>query len=472
MKMSLLVIEGPEKGRRFDFDHADSFLVGRSPRAHFVLDPRADRKISRTHCLLDFRPPRCLLQDLESRNGTFVNGVPVRRHELKDGDEIRVGRTVLKFHLEAGRESKIAHPTSQGDGPAVTQAAIPKTIRIKAEDSENGDQKFLCGRCSKDIGARANRDGLASRLPESLYLCLNCARQEFVGAASGKKIGDYRILRELGRGGMGVVFKTVHEPTCRLAAVKTILPDAARDDKALKMFDREMAVQSMLVHPNLVRIIERGRHEDSYFFASEYLAGGDAHHLVSQAFRGPLPAHIALRIILDILDGLEELHAHGFIHRDLKPANFLLSRPLTNENWRAKITDYGLAKSYEDAGNSIFDFTRMGEIAGSMMFMPPEQILNYRFVKPSADVYAVGASLYYMLTGTYTVDFSPGATPKGQRVRNPVEIILDDPPIPILEKRPDLDPAMARIIDRSVVKDVKLRFGSAREFRKELGAFR
>lgn len=471
MKMCLEVIDGPEKGRRFEFDHADSFLVGRSPRAHFVLDPRADRKISRTHCLLDFRPPRCLLQDLESRNGTFVNGVPIRRHELQEGDEIRVGRTILRYHIDKTMEFEQVGDSPLGVEAMVTQAAIPQTIRIPNSAAAAEAREHFCHRCSKEIGARANRDGLADQLNESMYLCMSCARKEFLGAVAGKKIGDYRVLRELGRGGMGIVYKTLHEPTCRLAAVKTILPDAARDEKALKMFDREMAVQSMLVHPNLVRIVERGHHENSYFFASEYLAGGDASHLVTETFRGGLPVHIALRIVLDILKGLEELHTHGFVHRDLKPGNFLLSRPLSVEDWRAKITDYGLAKSFEDAGNSLFDFTRMGEIAGSMMFMPPEQILNYRFVKPSADVYAVAASLYYLLTGKYTVDFSPSAAGKDERVRNPVEIILDDPPIPVLKRRPELDPKLAALIDRSVLKDVRQRFGSALEFRTALEAF-
>jgi len=465
--MRLEVIEGPEKGRFFEFDQADSFLVGRSPRAHFVLDPKADRKISRTHCLLDFRPPHCLLQDLESRNGTFVNGMRVRRHELSDQDEIRVGRTVLRLHIDFGElnTQQISAEPEVGISPR-TMAVIPPTIRLPAQETSRGP--VLCWKCSKDLSRRADRDHMVAELPDSLYLCPNCARDDFYGAASGKKIGDYRVLREIGRGGMGVVYKTLHEPTCRLTALKKILPEAARDPKSLKMFDREMAVQSMLVHPNLVRILERGQHEGSYFFASEYLAGGDAHHLISQVFKGPAPASIVIRIGIDILRGLDALHSGGFVHRDLKPANFLLTRTCDTPQWSAKITDYGLAKSFEDAGNSLFDFTRMGEIAGSMMFMPPEQILEYRFVKPTADLYALGVSLYFMLTTSYSVDFSFGAAEKGQKVRNPVEIILDDPPIPILERRPELDNRLAQIIDRAVQKKSHERYGSAREFISDL----
>jgi len=465
MKMRIEVIDGPEKGKSFDFDRPDSFLVGRSPRAHFVLDPRSDRKISRTHCLFDFRPPECILQDLESRNGTFVNGRRIRRAELRNGDRVRIGRTTFQIFLEQAGQ---APETGSGQRPSLPGNRRKPTVSIPEKPVKESPLSFACFGCGRDLSRRADRDGLARELPDSLYLCPRCAKGEFTGVSSGTKIGDYRIIREIGRGGMGVVYKAVHEITFRLVALKRILPESAQDERSLKLFDREMAVQSMLVHPNLVRIIERGQHEDSYFFTSEYLAGGDAHHLLSQEFHGSLPVNLALKIATGILAGLEVLHENGYVHRDLKPANFLLSRPYTDENWVAKITDYGLAKSFEEAGNSLFDFTRMGEIAGSMMFMPPEQILEYRFVKPTADVYAVGASLYYLLTGSYTVDFSFGRTGPGEKIRNPVEIILDDPPIPILERKADLDPGLASVIDKAVLKDLERRFQTAAELRSEL----
>ena len=99
MNVRLVVVDGPEAGRVFSFDAADSFLVGRSPKAHLVLDPRADRYVSRTHCLVDIRPPRVIVSDLGSTNGTFVNERRISHGDLHDGDLLRVGRTRIRALL-------------------------------------------------------------------------------------------------------------------------------------------------------------------------------------------------------------------------------------------------------------------------------------------------------------------------------------------------------------------------------------
>ena len=293
------------------------------------------------------------------------------------------------------------------------------------------------------------------------------------GEPGERRIGAYTLLGELGRGGMGVVHKAVHRPTRRLCAVKQILPEVARDEKSFRLFEREIVIQSRVTHPNLARLLDHGCEQGSCHFVVEYLPGGDAHNLVTSVCRGPVEIGLALRIGLDLLAGLEALHGHGFVHRDLKPGNVLLSRLPKEGFGAAKITDYGLAKSFEDAGNSIFDLTREGEAAGSLMFMPPEQMLNYRFVRPPADVYAAGATLYFLLTSQFTVDYpgsGPGAGQTGDagQMRNPVEALIEDPPIPILSRRPDLPRSLAAVVDTAVQKELSQRYDSASVFRQEL----
>ena len=190
-------------------------------------------------------------------------------------------------------------------------------------------------------------------------------------------------------------------------------------------------------------------------------------------FRGPVNPSLACTITCDILRGLQALHDHGFVHRDLKPRNFLLSRAHDDPLMSAKITDYGLAKSFEDAGNSLFDFTRVGEVAGSMMFMAPEQILDFRFVKPPADVYSVGVSLYFLLTRNFSVDFPKARPPGGkgrEKGRHPINVMIEDPPIPIRDRRPDLGLELAQAIDMAVQKDASQRFSTADQFLKALEA--
>jgi eukaryotic-like serine/threonine-protein kinase len=271
---------------------------------------------------------------------------------------------------------------------------------------------------------------------------------------------------------MGIVYKVVHPPTGRICALKTILPELVRNDYAAKVFEREISVQSQFLHPNLVRVLDHGLQGRVPFFVTEFLSGGDVKNLVVWEFQGPIDPPLACNIVMQILSGLQALHDQGFIHRDLKPANFLLDRPYTDPDFLVKIADYGLAKSFENAGNSIFEYTREGLAAGSYVFIPPEQITNYKYVKPPVDVYAVGASLYYLLSAQYSVDFPSESESSGSfgeaGYRHPMQIILEDPPIPLKVRNPDIPDSLAAVVDKAVVKDLEARYQTAMEFREAL----
>ena len=494
MRVQLRVTAGSEAGRTFELRGADSFLIGRSGRAHLVLDPNADRFISRAHCLIDVRPPRCLVTDLDSTNGTFVNGERVHQAELSDGDEVRVGRTRIRVSIDAATVDGLARIECATCGrdvtgevlgrPGGTAPGIPYTcVACRRRPPSQPPRplghtvrlRFQCADCDRDLAAFADVDHLAAEFPEASYLCPGCTARARTRPIDPSELGEFTLIDELGRGGMGIVYKAVHRPTRRVCAVKQILPTAARDERARRTFEREIAVQSAVHHPNLVRVLASGQHGASCFFAVEFMAGGDAGRLVDEVFHGPVPPALAGRVALQALAGLEALHAHGFVHRDLKPGNILLSRLQPVEAVVAKITDYGLAKSFEEAGNSLFDYTRAGESAGSMMFMPPEQLLEYRFVKPTADIYALGVTLYFLLTAAFPVDYPTPAQllahcSAGRRVRNPIEVILDEQSTPALDHNPLLPPRLAAVVDRAVQKDLAKRHASAAEFREELTA--
>jgi serine/threonine-protein kinase len=468
MKVRLEVVGGPQSGHVFELVGTSSFLIGRSPKAHLVLDPRADQLISRSHALLDVRPPSCHATDLGSTNGTFVNGARIQQCELADGDELRIGRTRIRVSIDRLEHGSIETLDLELALPATgpEQAAVPVAAEVPAPVR----QTHRCCECGRELERWAREERDAPALVDALFLCPTCAAAQRRRDLKVERIRHYRVLDELGRGGMGVVLKAVDERTRRLCAIKQIRPGAARDVRALRLFEREVGVQSSIRHRNLVRVLDQGQDQGCCFLVAELLTGGDLEHLVTRVFRGPLAAGPACRIIIDVLAGVEALHQHGFVHRDLKPSNMVLSRPYGEPAAVTKVTDYGLAKSFEEAGSSLFDYTRPGEAGGSLMFMPPEQILEYRYVKPPADVYAVGVTLYYLLTARYTVELPTPAELAAGAVqhRSPIGVMLDDPPIPLLKRRPTLPERLARVVDRAVQKDLASRYLSAAELREDL----
>jgi DNA-directed RNA polymerase subunit RPC12/RpoP len=492
--IDLEVIEGPERGRSFRFTEADSFLVGRSPRAHLCLDPVADQYISRTHCLVDVRPPRCLLTDLGSTNGTFVNGARISQVELGDGDLLRVGHTVIRVRVESS-PTEALHTTgltcAQCGGPLDQTAGLlsPLTRNIVCPRCLEQQQRIhaaqvamdqelraeyrmhLCALCRKDVSEAAQDDRIPVRFQEVLYLCRECVAEQIDHGIDTKRLGSYRVLNVLGRGGMGMVFRGVHKASGRVCAIKRILPEVARDERARRMFEREIDIQTNVEHPHLVRVWDRARDdEEALYFVTEYMAGGDMERLITKIYKSPMEPRLACRLIRHILLGVQELHDHGMVHRDLKPGNFLLSRPIKDPQCVAKISDYGLAKCFEEAGNSVFDFTIAGQVAGSLMYMPPEQITNYRFVRPPSDVYAIGVSLYFLLSASYTVESSSPLDRRSRRRRpkHPVELIVEEPPVPLRERMPRMPEQVAAVVDRAVQKDLGQRYQTADDMRMDL----
>ena len=225
----------------------------------------------------------------------------------------------------------------------------------------------------------------------------------------------FEVLEEIGRGGMGVVYKAQQKGLNRLVALKMILAGAHAGEELLARFQTEAEAVAKLHHPSIVQIYEIGRHDDRPYFALEYVSGGTLRDRLAGT---PLPPREAAELIEQLARAADYAHQRGVVHRDLKPANILLeeapeqvsgsrtsinsssvTRPsatTTGPMLRAKITDFGLAKQTEiDSGQ-----TRSDAVIGTPSYMAPEQAAGHaKEVGPLADVYALGAILYEMLTG-------------------------------------------------------------------------
>ena len=158
---------------------------------------------------------------------------------------------------------------------------------------------------------------------------------------------------------------------------------------------------------------------------------------------------------------LDYAHAKGFVHRDIKPPNLLLEREEGRET--VKLADFGLARAYQTS--TLSGVTMKGDIAGTIAFMAPEQVNHLRESKPPVDLYAAGATLYWLLTGRYVYDLPRGLS-------NQILMVLQEAPVPIRSRRPDIPASLAAVIDRSLAREPEQRFADAKDMRRALLPFR
>src|SRR6267378_768131 len=428
MQVNLKVLAGPYKDRIFCFTQPDTFLIGRTSDSHLYLPD--DRFFSRHHCLLEISPPHCLLRDLGSTNGTFVNGRKGSEVALQNGDKIQGGETVLLVEVvssEAVADSQPGHAS-----------ANPIMVAV---------QCLNCG--------RSEQAQVATSDEHLTFICEDC-RAELRNTP--QPIPGYEMIRVLGRGGMGCVTLARDQKDNRAVAIKTLLPEFAVSDKAMRRFLREVDVAAALKHPNIVEFIDRGVHNGVVYLVTEFVDGADAAKLADSR-GGRLPLDEAVAIISQMLAALSHAHAQGYIHRDIKDQNILVSG--NGSNLSAKLTDFGLAKSFTQSGMS--GVTVAGEMAGTLSYMPPEQLKNFRDVKPQSDIYALGMTAYSLLSGQLALKISRNAS-----MSETIKAIFEQPAIPLRERAPELSAAICEIVDRALVKDPNERWQSARAMRNAL----
>ncbi|PYS98085.1 MAG: serine/threonine protein kinase [Acidobacteria bacterium] len=430
MRVTLHVVAGPQTGRDFTFDQHDTFMIGRSEDAQFCLPQ--DRFFSRHHCILEIAPPQCFLRDLGSTNGTFVNGIRVETAHLKHGDRIQGGETVLEVEVAGDPSEFVSQVAGSGE------RTEPSLITIS------------CLNCGVPAQAEASRpDAKLS------FVCDDC-REKL--RKNPQPIPNYQMIRVLGQGGMGSVMLARSVRDGRAVAIKTLLPEVAVSEQSLKRFLREIEVASSLQHPNIVSYLEHGTHNGIVYLVTEYVTGMDASKLAKQR-GGKLNFREVVKIIEQTLAALEFAHNKGFVHRDIKEQNILVDGAFPN--YLAKLTDFGLSKSYKQTGMS--GVTMVGDVAGTIAYMPPEQVRDFKEVRPPSDIYAIGMTAYSLLTGAHALDIGPKAG-----VAETVKAIFEKPIIPIASRVADVPSRVSTVFEMALAKQVDRRWRSAGEMREAL----
>lgn len=271
-------------------------------------------------------------------------------------------------------------------------------------------------------------------------------------SADFARIGDYEVLSEIARGGMGVVYKVRHLRLGRVAAVKMILSRGFESKEQVQRFLAEADAVANLNHVGIVSLFEVGEHAGQHFFAMEYIDGKSLWQVVRT---NPLEPKLAARIMRDVSDAMNYAHQSGVIHRDLKPQNILL-----DAGEQPRITDFGLAKR-ESTDASL---TRTGDVMGTASYMPPEQALGRMDqVDAISDVYSLGATLYCLLTGRPPF--------QAANVMETLKQVVDiEPPSPRLIN-PAIDRDLETICLKCLRKDKTGRYSSAEELAGDLGRF-
>jgi len=304
--------------------------------------------------------------------------------------------------------------------------------------TDNPDTVKFCGECGTNITS-------AEDARPSITETIETPKEELTSGSIFA--GRYHIIEELGKGGMGKVYKVLDKETKERIALKLIKPEIASDYKTIERFRNELTTARRIIQKNVCRMYDINREKDIYYITMEFVSGGDLKKLIRRTKH--LPTGTAISIAKQICEGLEEAHNLGNVHRDLKPSNIMI-----DDNGNARIMDFGIARSVKGK-----DLTGSGVMIGTPEYMSPEQIES-KDVDQRSDIYSLGIIMYEMLTGRLPFEadtpFAVGVKHKSEAPKNPREF------------NPQIPNDLSGVILKCLEKNKEARYQSAGKVRSEL----
>ncbi|OAI57722.1 hypothetical protein AYO47_01645 [Planctomyces sp. SCGC AG-212-M04] len=310
--------------------------------------------------------------------------------------------------------------------------------------------------------SRQGSDSRLSSIESPTQLDESHQEASSVGSADNiRYFGDFQLIREIARGGMGVVFEARQLSLDRPVALKMILSGQLASTEEVARFHREAQAVAQLEHPGIVPIYEIGQHADQHYFAMAYVPGPS---LAARLLESPLEPKVAAALVRDCAFAIQSAHDRGIVHRDLKPSNILLA-PISNASagqfpYRPRITDFGLAK----LGTSDSSMTQSGRILGTPSYMPPEQAAGHlREIGPASDLYALGAVLYACVTGRPPFQAASAL--------DTVRQVIEQDPVSLRQLNSTVPADLETICLKALEKSIPRRYRSARDFADDLERF-
>ncbi|HZU97759.1 MAG TPA: FHA domain-containing serine/threonine-protein kinase [Planctomycetota bacterium] len=422
MPVYLKIISGIGQGQVLPVPNEQPITIGRSSQASFAFD---DAMLSRKHCQVECRGALCRITDLDSRNGTYVNGQRISAVLIKPGDRIKIGSLLM----EVAPASAVGAPPGApglGSTPASTVAVAN------------------CQICQRAIRPQESRS-LKGRV-----VCPQCLDRYDVDE---DMVEGFKILERLQTTGIGTVYKAKQLLMERLVVLKTVVTSGDADEKALRRFLREAKAGGRLSHPSIVELYDVNEAADLMYIVMEFVEGETIEQLL-RARQGPLPGVDVVRWMFQIADALRYAHEQSIIHRDVKPHTIVVRR----EDNRAKLTDFTLAKNLERAGVSVI--TADGEAVQTPFYLPPEQVKSARAADVRSDIYSFAATFYHALTGQLPIP----SRSYGEFIAR----VFTHVPAPITQVFPQAPPALSSIFDRCLKKEPEERIQTMAELQEEL----
>jgi serine/threonine-protein kinase len=321
----------------------------------------------------------------------------------------------------------------------------------------------------RELPEDARGRAVARALVEAGLLTRFQAERLLMGRTTGFHLGPYRILEQIGRGGMGRVYKAEHRTMGRFVAVKVLASRLLKTDRALDLFQREVRASARLVHPNIVTAYDANEENGRHFLVLEFVDGPNLEQLVRR--QGPLTIGQACDYILQTARGLQAADAHGMVHRDVKPANILVQRrgPDDDAPGLVKISDFGLARlqapddpASPDAGAGTI-YAKENTVMGTPDYLSPEQARDLHRADIRSDLYSLGCTFYFLLSGQ--VPF-PGGSALDKLIRHNSEN-----PAPLSEFRNDVPAEVEAIVRKLMARRPADRFQTPAELAAALGPF-
>lgn len=360
-------------------------------------------------------------------------------HDQASHDPLEKGLGISDSDGELRKTGESTNPVSETDRGA--DLARDATSQRKVE---TGDTRSLGPQSAEQQSTEVADNDQASFSDTKLN-----EEKALSGSDRSNSFGDYKILAEIARGGMGVVYKAYQVSLDRVVALKMILAGQWADADQIKRFQLEAAAAADMDHPGIVPIYEIGQHEDQHYFSMRFVAGES---LADRVKNGPLPPREAALMMRKIAEAVQYAHQHGVIHRDLKPANVLL-----DDSDEPKVTDFGLAKQLKAQP----DLTQTGAVLGTPSFMPPEQAAGRTDqIGPASDVYSLGALLYLLLAGRPPFQASS--------VADTLRQVLEANPVSVRKLNPSAPKDLETICLKALAKEASRRYDSAQSFADDL----